>query len=194
MDTSGTELVELHHRALEGFALRVHSVAPTQWHVPTPCTDWDVHALVGHLVGEQLWAVPLLHGAGLEDAGRQVPDDPLGEDAVAAWDAAAEAVRRTVAEEGVLDRTVHLSYGDVPAAHYLRELTFDLVVHTWDLARAVDADEHLDPAAVEAVLAFVSENPDSLSASGLFAPPVPVPDGASSQTRLLALTGRAVQR
>ena len=38
------------------------------------------------------------------------------------------------------DRIVHLSYGDVPADHYVNEVATDLLIHGWDLARAIGAD------------------------------------------------------
>ncbi|MEE2035508.1 TIGR03086 family protein, partial [Rhodococcus sp. CC-R104] len=63
-------------------------------------------------------------------------------------------------------------------------------VHTWDLARAVGADDRLDSALVEAVWAEIEPQRDMLAASGLFAAPVPISDDAPVQDRLIALTGR----
>ena len=85
---------------------------------------------------------------------------------------------------------MHLSYGDRPAGEYAREMVFDLVVHTWDLARAIDGDEKIDPELVEAVYARIEPEVDSLAASGLFDPPVPVGPDADEQARLIAATGR----
>ncbi|HEX2297902.1 MAG TPA: maleylpyruvate isomerase N-terminal domain-containing protein, partial [Pseudonocardiaceae bacterium] len=54
---------------LAEFDRRVEAVAPDQWNNPTPCTEWDVRALVNHLVTEQLWVPLLLDGATVEDVG-----------------------------------------------------------------------------------------------------------------------------
>jgi uncharacterized protein (TIGR03083 family) len=37
-------------RAQSEFGRRVHAVGPDQWHNATPCAEWDVRDLVGHLV------------------------------------------------------------------------------------------------------------------------------------------------
>src|SRR3712207_8320051 len=38
--------------------------------------------------------------------------------------------------------TVHLTRGPTPVREYVEELTADLVVHGWDLARASRSEEH----------------------------------------------------
>src|ERR687893_740808 len=53
---------ELYRRASAEFTARVHRVGD-RWTAPTPCGDWDVRALVRHLVEEERWAPPLLGGA-----------------------------------------------------------------------------------------------------------------------------------
>jgi uncharacterized protein (TIGR03086 family) len=63
-------------------------------------------------------------------------------------------------------------------------------VHSWDLARALEVDERLDPELVEQVYAMAELQADMLASSGLFAEPVPVPDDADLQSRLIGLTGR----
>lgn len=183
-------LLELHERAFAEFGRRVHAVGPDQWSAPTPCTDWTVRDIVNHLTSEQLWVPPLLGGATVEQIGSRFDGDVLGADPVSAWDSAATASRAALAEPGALDRTVHLSYGDRPAEYYVREMRSDLLIHAWDLARALGADESLDPELVGSVLTAAEPYAGELAASGLFAPPVPVPADADPQTRLIALFGR----
>lgn len=52
----------------------------------------------------------------------------------------------------------------------------DVVVHTWDVARAVGADERLAPDLVATVLDRT--DPDALAGSGLLAAPADVPADA----------------
>jgi uncharacterized protein (TIGR03086 family) len=172
------------------FDRRVRAVRPEQWHNPTPCAEWDVRALVNHLVTEQLWAPLLLDGATIEDVGDRFAGDQLGDDPVAAWASAAAAAREAFAAPGALRRSVELSYGRRPAEGYCQEMTMDLTVHAWDLARGINADERLDGELVSNVLAFIEPQVEQLAGSGLFAPPVAVSDDACVQTRLLALLGR----
>jgi uncharacterized protein (TIGR03086 family) len=159
----------------------------TDWSAPTPDTEWDVATLVRHVVDEQRWVMPLVSGRTLEEAEASL--EPLGDDLVAEWARYAEqatgawAIAPAAAE-------VHLSYGVVPCIDYLKQQVADIAVHTWDLARAVGADDRLDSALVDAVWADIEPQRDMLASSGLFAPPVAISDDAPVQDRLIALTGR----
>ena len=53
-----------------------------------------------------------------------------------------------------MSRTVHLSFGDVTGEEYARQLVADLLIHGWDLARAIGADETLDADLVDEVAAW----------------------------------------
>ncbi|CAM3746327.1 TIGR03086 family metal-binding protein [Smaragdicoccus niigatensis] len=177
--------LELCKTALAGFGERVREVK--DWQAPTPDTEWDVAHLVRHVIGEQQWVAPLVNGRTVAEATKDI--DPLGDDLPAEWDRfSAQALKAW--ENASPEGTVALSYGLVPIEHYLREMVCDAAVHTWDLARAIGADETLDPTLVQEVLAEIEPKKDMLKASGLFADPVPVPDDASPQDRLLAMTGR----
>jgi uncharacterized protein (TIGR03086 family) len=190
IETMTEDVLDLHRRALAEFGRRVHAVRADQWGCPTPCADWEVRNLVNHLVAEQLWVPPLLAGKRVADLGAGfAAGDVLGGDPVAAWDAASSAAAAAFAEPGALERVVHLSYADRPGEEYAREMIFDLVVHSWDLARGISADESLDPGLVEGVYSSIEPDTD-LAATGLFDEPVPVPADADEQTRLIAFTGR----
>jgi uncharacterized protein (TIGR03086 family) len=192
-DEAGTGTVDLRGlfgRALDEFDRRMTVVPADRWSAPTPCTEWDVRALVAHVVNEQLWAPALLSGQTTEQVGDRFDGDVLGDEALEAWRTAAGRARTAVESLDGLDTTVHVSYGDVPAARYLTEMTLDATVHAWDLARAVDADEQLEPELVGFALSVVEPNLALLAESGMFGPPLPVDDDASSQDRLLALLGR----
>ncbi|WJV45266.1 TIGR03086 family metal-binding protein [Streptomyces flavofungini] len=189
--TDTTSLPRRHGRALDLFTDRVHAVRADQWDAPTPCAEWTVRDLVGHLVVEQLWVPPLVRdGATLASVGDSFDGDVLGPDPVASWDTAADAARTAFGERGALDRTVHLSYGPTPAADYCAQMVTDLVVHAWDLSRAIGADERLPDDLVAAAANEVAPYAGELSKSGLFAPAVQPPPGADAQTALLNLLGR----
>ncbi|MDA0563477.1 TIGR03086 family protein [Streptomonospora sp. S1-112] len=181
-------LLDLHGQAVSEFDQRVRAIQATQWADPTPCTDWDVHDLVNHITGEQLWVPYLLAGGDTAGAGDRFEGDMLGDEPVATWEVASREARANWLQPGTLDRTVHLSFGDVPGEVYLWQMTFDLTVHAWDLARAIGAEEKLDPGLVEAVLDWTRRQ--DFGATSMFAAPVPVGEDADAQTRLLALTGR----
>ena len=185
-----TELSALFRRAAEGFGSHAHSIGADQWHNPTPCTDWDVRMLVNHVTVEQLWAPRLLHGSSVADIGDRFDGDQLGNDPVARWEAAVQASLAAFDAGGALDATVSLSVGDQAAAEYCWEMTTDALIHSWDLARGIGADEILDAELVDLVYDRTVPVAEHLQETGLFAPPVPVPDDAPLQTKLLALFGR----
>lgn len=184
------EPLEQHARAMEEFDRRVRLVGDDQWRLPTPCTEWDVRDLVNHLVVEQLWAPHLLSGATLEEVGDRFEGDQLGADPVARWEESSRAARAAFTAPGALDGDVHTTMGEIPALEYTRQMTIDLAIHAWDLARAVGADERLDEPLVESLYEVWEPRAEMLAGTGVFAPPVEVPADAATQTRLLGILGR----
>lgn len=184
--------VDRYRRAVGGFSAVVAQVQPDQWHLPTPCTEWDVRQLVNHVTGEDAWVPPLLAGSTIDDVGSSLDGDLLGEDASETWATYAAAAVAAAAEDGAVDRMVHNSSGLKAAAQYLDEVTADHVIHTWDLARGIGAPEVLDPELVEWALAFLVPLVEEWRTYGVFAEAVDVPDDADAQQRLLALTGRKI--
>ena len=180
---------EFYRRALDRFGEHVHSIRDNQWGAPTPCTEWDVRALVQHLVFETMWMPPLLAGKTIADVGDSLSGDLLGDDPIGAWDRSAKENAEAVASTSA-DSIVHISRGDTTAEQYTNEVFTDLVIHGWDLARAIGADETLDPESVDLLYGIVKPVEAVLKASGAYGPIVVPPPGASRQTELLAIFGR----
>jgi uncharacterized protein (TIGR03086 family) len=185
-----TDAVELFRRAQGEFDRRVAAIKDDQWNDPTPCADWDVRALVHHLVYEMVWAPPLFEGQTVADVGDRFEGDILGGDPKAAWRDSSATALKAVERPGAMTDTVHLSFGDVPGAEYCMQLTTDLTVHAWDLARGINAPDELDRELVDACLAEVRAHEQMLRGSGLFGEKVDVPASADPQTQLLAILGR----
>jgi uncharacterized protein (TIGR03086 family) len=187
------DLVELHGRCGRRFAALVAGVGLEQWHDDTPCSEWDVRTLVHHLLSEQLRVPPMFEGLTIEQVGDRFEGDLMGDDA-SAWppllDSAMEQAHAVVAQPGALERTVHLSFGDVHGQEYVMQLTADLAIHSWDLARATGQDDTLAPAVVALLLSWTEANADLVAGSGMFAPAIGTAAGAPDDVRLLALLGR----
>ena len=168
-------------RVAEDFTARVDAV--DDWDASSPCPGWTARDVVGHLVE---W-VPGMIGDG---AGVTFP--PLPDDAVAAWPVLRDALQGFLDDETFASRpfdTPHTGRHRLDAA-IDQFVTTDVLLHTWDLARAAGLDEHLDPEAVAAMLPGVEAMGDALAQSGQFGAAVPAPPGADDQTRLLCLVGR----
>lgn len=187
------DLIELHGRCGQRFAALVAGVGPEQWQAGTPCSEWDVRTLVHHLLSEQRWVAPLFEGLTIEQAGDRFEGDLMGDD-TAAWPgllaASIEQAHAVVAQPGALERTVHLSFGDFSGQEYVMQLTADLAIHAWDLARATGQDDALDPGTVALLLPWTEANAGLLSSSGMFGARIDAGPGAPDDVRLLGLLGR----
>ena len=182
--------LDLLTRAEDGFTQRLALVCPHQWVAPTPCSAWDVRALVNHVVGANRRYVMLLRGATAEDVDATRAADHLGDDPTASFLATAAELSATIREPRAMERTARHPAGDRTGAQLLEMRVLDVAVHTWDLARAIGADESLDPDVVAFALALQGTF-EAGRARGSFAPPPSeTPADPSAQARLLHLLGR----
>ena len=186
------DLAEQHRRACDDVSRRMELVGDDQWGFPTPCTEWDVRALVAHLVSGTSWVAPLVEGMTIAEVGDRFDGDLLGADPKGAWHRAAVAAVAACDAAVGLDRTVHLSFGDTTPDDYISERVLDLAMHAWDLARAIGADESLDPVVVEKASKVLAEKADLWRAAGALGPAIETQPGADAQTELLAASGRKV--
>jgi uncharacterized protein (TIGR03086 family) len=187
------QLVEVHDRCGKRFAALVDGIRDDQWDDPTPCDEWDVRALVHHLMNEQRWVPPMFDGKTMADVGDALDGDLLGDDQgtwARSYASATDEAHAVIAQSGALDRTVHLSFADVDGREYVTQLVADLAIHAWDLARATGQDDTLDPDAVAIVLPWTEANAGLLAGSGMFGTTIDPGAGAPDDVRLLGLLGR----
>ena len=177
-------------RAVAEFDARVQQIGDHQWQTPTPDEGWCVRDLVNHLASEDLWAPPLLAGSTIAEVGDRFEGDVLGADPKAAWTTAGAQAIRAVGSDGAMDRIVHLSFGDLPGSEYALQLFADHLIHAWDLARAIGADEHLDDELVASCATWFNAVEEAYRSAGAIAARPSVPGHADAQTLLLARFGR----
>ena len=154
--------VEVFRRGIEASIAEIERLDPAQWRAPLLRRDWDVHEMVGHLIG----AARYLDGAlGRGDAIRDLPlaehvaftqpfiDAHRGTspaEASAAFAAAFGALAEHAATlDGEALATIIQYYGfEVPRATALIAASFELWAHVDDIRRAV-GHEPLVPGADE---------------------------------------------
>jgi uncharacterized protein (TIGR03086 family) len=188
--TGSRDPLELLPVANDEFARRLRLVGPDDWARPTPCAEWDVRALVDHVVGANVRYRLLLHGAATEEVEATRSVDHLGDDPLSSFLATADAVVACFGEDGALDRVAHHVTGERTGRELLSMRILDVAVHGWDLARAIGADEALDRDVVAYLLAY-SRALDLGPRQRAFAPAGgDVPPGAGPQDRLLHRLGR----
>ena len=180
------DLLEAHQRAQDAFAPVLVNVDDRQLDDPTPCREWDVQALIGHVIGGNGW---VRTRAGLEPL-------PLPEDRVRAHaESAAGAQAVFVAPDG-LTRMFELPIGTIPGVAFIGIRTVDVLTHAWDLARATgqptDLDDELATEALEVSKQRIA--PSFRGPGRPFGAEEPCPEGGTSADQLAAFLGRVVQR
>jgi uncharacterized protein (TIGR03086 family) len=188
--TDQIDVATLHRRALDRTRGVVSGIGADQLDLPTPDQEWDVRALLNHLVSGNLWAAELATGGTIDQVGDRLDGDVLGDDPVGAYDRSASAARAAFEAPGALDAPCAVSYGPVPGSVYAGHRFIDVFIHGWDLAKATGQDPTLDPALVAACSEVLEPQLAVLQGSGLFGTPVEVTATADAQTRLLASLGR----
>jgi len=173
--------------ALGGTAIA--NVAPGQLDGPTPCTDFTVRDLLGHLVfvlrrvsalgrGEDLSSVPVTSGIG---------DTEWSE----TWNQAAREVLAAWSDADVLERTMVLPFGQLSGAAAIAVYTGEVTIHTWDLATATDQRPEWDDGTVAAALvAYQRVLPPTRPPGVPFGPAVAIDDDRPLIEVLAAWSGR----
>jgi len=192
IQSASVDPIEMLRRSSHDFIRRVDLVQRDDLGKPTPCPAFDVGELVRHVIGGEAAYVVLLAGGDADDfrattAAYVLPDDLRS--------AARESAQRLVAAfsaPGALDGTVRHPVGEIPVRRLAGMRVTEWLIHGWDLARAIGADESIDSDVAEALYAELSQRAEGLVASGYFQPGRGVPAGASSTERVLDLLGRSV--
>lgn len=186
------DILSLHRRALQSTRQFVAGIGPRAWTDATPCDDWDVRALLNHVVVGNLWAAELVVGHTIEDVGNRLDGDRLGAAPLDAYDESAEAAARAFETPGALDAPCAVSYGPVPGRVYAGHRFIDVLIHGWDLgvATSTDANPRLDPDLIEGCWAVLDPQLDDLKASGMFGSAPSGPAASDPQIRLLQALGR----
>ena len=167
------------------FSARAHAVPAAAWDNPSPCEGWSARDVLGHMVE---WMPGFLGSIDVPiPAGPSVAKDPP-----AAWDHLAAEIQSVLDDPEVATREFtheHLGTQTVEVA-IGRIMTGDILIHTWDLARATGGDERLDPGMVHAMLDGIQAMDEVMRSSGQYGPKVSVATTADEQTQLIAFMGR----
>jgi uncharacterized protein (TIGR03086 family) len=174
-------------RSYDTLTAVVHQLEEHSLDQPTNCPEWDVRALLNHILGGALMYIGANNGEQRsEDAGYVVGDDPSG--AVAAIAAANLASWRS---PGALDGERVYPWGTFPAAVGLLINAGEVALHAWDLAKATGQAATIDTNVAEVVYDFYRHVPmDDMRAKGVYGPEIDIAETAPIQQRLLGFLNR----
>jgi uncharacterized protein (TIGR03086 family) len=158
----------------------------------TPCEKWTVRDLINHFVGGGHMFAMLYRGEPMPDMHGPVPD-MVGPDPASSAHAARTDFDAALAEPGVMERTVHLPIGSVPAPVGLQIATFDVLVHCWDLATATGQQFEPPAGLVSAAQGYAQQLlPVAARDGDTFKDEVIPRADATPLEKLAAFTGRSV--
>ncbi len=176
--------------AAQAAARTVDAVTAAQLSEPTPDTEWDVRALLNHLI---LWTSHSLErrASGESVAPELMEHDFAAEpDFAAAYRAQLDCALAAWADPAVWDRELDMMGTKTPAADVAALIIAELILHGWDLATATGQDYAVSDRAAQVALGAVEANAELFREYAGFADPVAVAADAPLLHRLLALSGR----
>jgi uncharacterized protein (TIGR03086 family) len=180
-----SEISDRYRRVAGQFTQRVTSVPDGAWDNPAPCDGWVARDIIGHLVD---WLPGFFFGTW----GIEAPPIPsVDNDPVGAWTVVNDAIQSALDDPEIAGLVRDTRMGPWTFEQTIDTIcTGDILVHTWDLARATGLDESLDPVEVHRFVEGMEPIDEAIRQSGHYGPRVEVPDDADEQTRLIAFVGR----
>ena len=160
-------------------------VKDEQWNTIVPsASDWTVRDVVDHVIENNLATAAILNG-------QPAPDKEVSEaDLDVAWSESAQVAELAASEVKNGSDTVEGPLGPISKQSFLRLMTIDRTIHSWDLAKAIGADTILNPEIATAAYEWAPHFAPRLFEAGEFGEPLAVAGDATAQERLLAMTGR----
>ncbi|MGW6270958.1 TIGR03086 family metal-binding protein [Streptomyces sp. NPDC055060] len=188
-------LLALDRTAVRESLRLLRSARDGDWERPSPCSGWTLRDLVAHMAAQHHGFAAAARGAGADRTYWIAPE--LGRDPFKVYDESVRHVLAAFAEEGVMERGFTLpELGVTVSGHIAVGFHFlDHVVHSWDVAKAVGAEEpDFPPPVAKAALEIarrVPKDPERRGPGAAFAPVLPTPEDASPLEETLALLGRS---
>jgi uncharacterized protein (TIGR03086 family) len=177
--------------AVDGFDAVIRAVPAERWEAQSPCEKWCTREVAGHVIGG-LRMITALATTGAPPGQRPSDREIAGDDPVASWQRARESALAALTPEA-LDRIAPGPFGDMPVGAMLDQfMAGEVMVHTWDLARAAGLRVTLDAALVEDTFAKWEPLDKMMRRPGAFGPKLTAPESAARQEQLMAFLGRRV--
>lgn len=151
---------------------------------PTPCEQFDVGGVLGHMIGGATQFAAAFRGTD--------PEPVTTSDVLADFGPALAELAAAIAAPGALDRQIAAPFGEVAGETFARFVVLDGLVHGWDLALATGQGYSPSDVLVAEVHAFAEQALEGLRDGEAFAAATEPPASATAIERLAACTGRTI--
>jgi uncharacterized protein (TIGR03086 family) len=179
-----TDVQDRYRQVSNGFDAAVRAVTPDKWEAQSPCKEWRARDVVAHVVEGHRGVITGIKGGDPKRLGAD-------EDPVEAWENASRAIGEITGDPEALAKELDGPTGKMPAGQIIGQfVTMDVLVHTWDLARAVGADERLDEDSVARAYEALKPMDAMIRQPNVFGPKLEPPSDADLQTEFLYFLGR----
>ncbi|NLU76269.1 TIGR03086 family protein [Streptomyces sp. HNM0575] len=195
-DPSATDPRPLWAPASAQMARLFDAVRPGRLEDPTPCAEFDVGALLSHVVGGTLRVARVGEGGGPGEADPDarvdsgvsgVPEEGWCEP----YARACERFSAAWADDSKLDALVTVPWGTMPGRFALAGSVMEATAHSWDLAQALGRQDLLDPGLAGFALAVARRAVPEERGEGVpFGPALSAPEDADDYGKLAAWLGR----
>jgi uncharacterized protein (TIGR03086 family) len=191
--TAAADPRAMYTRALAQTETIIEKVQQEQFGDPTPCTEYDVRALLSHMVGGVRRAA--IFGEGGDGLATPAIADGVPDDG---WPDAFRQVSKRAeaawADDAKLTMMVNVPWGQVPGRAALTGYVQEILTHGWDLAKATGQPTELDPELAEFALGFARRvlPPEIRGGETPFEAVVDVPANEGPYTQLAGWLGRTV--
>lgn len=182
-----------YRRALDTFERALSGVAGDRWAAASPCAGWTARDVAGHVIGGQYLVTALADGSPCQGAPMDIATEPgrfCADDPMVAWAAARKAATDALTPEALRRPVPFGAFGELPLNDLLGGGILELLIHSWDLARATGQPVRLDADLVHHAFATAQVLAPSLRRAGHYATPIKPRPGADELARLLAFLGR----
>ena len=169
----------------------LEQVSAEQMEADTPCASWNVGQLIDHIVGSQHFFLAGVKGTPPVGADAQYASG----DYIAAFDEVTGEALAAFGQDGVMEQTFELPFGEMPGAALMGLATTDTFQHGWDLAKATGQSTDLAP---ELAAGLLEQSKMSIQEAfrgpegAPFGSEQQAPDGAAAADQLAAFLGRTV--
>jgi uncharacterized protein (TIGR03086 family) len=190
MGLSMTSL-ELLRRADRRLVDLVAALTTADLSLPSPCSGWNVRSLLSHTVASiDAFAAAVDGGSGPTEQELFSGADILGSDALTVVQRSVERSQRAWATITDWQLPVTTVLGEMPAGQAVGIVTYSTLIHSWDLAVAINRVVEFDETEAGLAEEVGSHLVPALRPQDLFGPEVQTDAAATPTQRVVAFAGR----